>query len=151
MAQKTPSITIKTSMEASTASLLINTAPVVIHIFRAAPSFAAAMSGKVPKSKPPLQAGASSGAMPFKVRWQSCKVTKDTEEQVTMYVDCPAKIVDAVTDGKLPHAKGQLLDQMLTFLERQEGVQLARRSAEVLICSEIMCCKHLLWKVLSIV
>ena len=89
--------------------------------------------------------------MPFKVRWQSCKVTKDTKEQVTMYVDCPAKIVDAVTDGKLPHAKGQLLDQMLTFIERQEGVQLARRSAEVLICSEIMCCKQLFWKVLSIV
>ena len=128
LAQRRPSVIIKTSIEACTTSLLISTTPVHVHIFRTAPSFAAAMSGKASQR----QAQASlTASVPFKVRWQSGKLTQAKTDQITVYVDCPAKQVDAVTDGKVLHAKAQLQDQVLTFIENREGVKLARKSAEV--------------------
>lgn len=138
LAQRKPSLTINTSIEASTASLLISTAPVIIHVFRAAPSFAATMSGKTSQNR--HQQGTRSSSVPFKVRWQSGKLIQNTKEQVTMHVDCPAKQVDTVLDAALLHAQGQLLEQVLSFVEQREGVKLARRAAEVRPdCSMLHC------------
>lgn len=130
LAQRKPSITVKTHLEASTASFLITTAPVTIHIVRATPSFAAAMSVKQAQKGPQWQ-GTSPSHVPFKIRWQSCKLTQDTKEQVTVYLDCPAKQVDAVLDAALPNAQAQLLEQVLNFVEQHNSVLLARRAAEV--------------------
>ena len=136
LAQRRPSIIIRTSIEACTSSLLISTTPVHVHIFRTAPSFAAAMSGKAFQKQ--AHQASLTASTPFKVRWQSGKLTQAKTDQITVYVDCPAKQVDAVTDGKVLHAKAQLQDQVLTFIEKRDGVKLARKSAEV-NCSLAKC------------
>lgn len=132
LAQRKPSIVVNTHLEASSASFLISTAPVTIHIFRATPSFAAAMSGKQAQKGPQRQ-GTSHSPAPFRIRWQSCKLTPDTKEQVIMYLDCPAKQVDAVLDAALPNAQACLVEQVLSFVEQHNSVVLARRAAEVSI------------------
>ena len=129
LSQRQPSLMIETCIEASTSSLLIDTAPVTIHVFRLAPSFAASMSGRKSRQQP--YQGKASGPVNLQVCWQSHKLAQSTREPVTIYVDCPAKAVDVVTEGHISSfARAHLLEQVLAFVEDKEGVKLGRRSAK---------------------
>lgn len=123
-------LVIETSIAKPAGCLLVNTAQVHIRIYRAAPSLAESLSGSFARSKPVNSIGLS--AVSPKLLWQSAELAAGAEGAVFLDVECAAKAVDAAVKGSVMSARTHLLQQVLHFLQKKQGIKLASKSAKVI-------------------
>lgn len=120
---------IDTSVLASASRLLLDTAQVCIRIYRAAPSLAASMAGALARGKTQVSAGPQ--PVQFQMLWQSAKLTADAKGITIIDVECSAKAVDAILDGRSTSSNSGFMQQVLQYVQQHEGVRLAVKSAKL--------------------
>lgn len=120
---------IETSIASPAGSFLTNTAQVHIRIYRAAPSLAESLSGSFARRKSAASIGVP--AMSLKLLWQSAELGATAEGVVFVDIECAAKAVDAAAEGLVMATRQHLLQQVLQFLEKRQGVKFASKSAKV--------------------
>lgn len=123
---------IDTSVLAPASRLLLDTAQVCIRIYRAAPSLAASMAGALARGKTQVSAGLQ--PVQFQMLWQSAKLTADAKGITIIDVECSAKAVDAILNGRSTSSKSGFVQQVLHYVQQHEGVRLAVKSAKVRAC-----------------
>lgn len=120
---------IATSIATPAGSLLANTAQVHIRIYRAAPSLAESLSGSFARRKSATSIGLP--ALSLKLLWQSAELAAGAEGVIFVDIECTAKAVDAAAETSVMATRQHLLQQVLQFLQKTQGVKFASKSAKV--------------------
>lgn len=133
LADRVAMLKIETSIASPAGSCLANTAQVHIRIYRAAPSLAESLSGSFARRKSATSIGVP--AVSLKLLWQSAELGAGAEGVIFVDIECAAKAVDAAAEGLVMPARQHLLQQVLQFLQKRQGVKFASKSAKVTLPS----------------
>ena len=120
---------IETSIASPAGSFLAKSVQVHIRIYRAAPSLAESLSGSFARRKSATSIGLP--AMGLKLLWQSAELAAGADGVIFVDIECAAKAVDAAAEGLVMATRQHLLQQVLQFLQKTQGVKFASKSAKV--------------------